>query len=990
MILFLISWLISFDLGTVSNKKGVTLKYINRFLEYSQVYLKSPDFCQTSAVCPTSGPNPDLKGPILVMVVLGVDHVGSGGAGVYLQLTFRARGVVTLVRSCHSKRLSRNFSTVEYMFFGVLMVDRGLHGIKAVFRSSCSLEFLTTLTRCCHFPQPEGNQEAVGRRHACPGHRSRPRASYELNSPMLLLAEKTKKMTGSEAHQHVQEEAGIEPTTFRSQDDYSTKEPQSPYERKGRKGVVRGTPAWSQDGGWSENHRVKIEAAESRTYPLQIKDGRDLSTQQSSGRTDGLVLGAAPPQARRHGARRPFYVAMELCVFHVWNQTYSVHILGRVGVWVSCCWGWKLVPVCSVMRAHSDLQAVIIMASVLLLNQNAIQLRTAPYIHERLQHYEESKPAPVLDSAAVLAQEVSFTSSSLQPFHMVMAAGRLPSCFLVNALQSVSLGLLDIRLEPRDGESKRLSARHRPESPVNSNTLSEQLELKSENGDIKELTKLLENPHVKPLTSLTRRRRLQNKCPHILFFNPELGAVHQILQVSQPDGAGFTLEDQASHHTSLPKHVLQEGVVLWTADMGLQLGRQGCQQRIQTCREGKITCQHKERQQSLTREYLQAQSQGAITFKVVPGSKEDAPIREPKVFLRALFDYDPSKDSAIPCKEAGLGFKKGSVLQIMSQEDATWWQAKHDGDANPRAGLIPSKQFQERRFALRQPAATLPLQRTLSRRPSVWHSKLFVTSWESSCSCSYGRGKVIWWKTCFLKPVQLLEGLKPQMTTGLSPSPPESFTPFPYVVQLFSCRVVLSRLRFVEYGEYKGNYYGTSLDTLRGVLAKKKVCLLDIQPHAIKLLRTAEFKPFVVFVKPPAMERLRETRKNAKIISSKDDKGSARPFTWFSIEPYLSSSLKLDVPSKTSRLNECSHVPALLLLGGGRGHGGQPEASWLQSEEDFQEMLNTAEMMESQYGHLFETVIVNDDLTTAFSELQSALKRVETETHFVPVSWTHS
>lgn len=47
----------------------------------------------------------------------------------------------------------------------------------------------------------------------------------------------------------------------------------------------------------------------------------------------------------------------------------------------------------------------------------------------------------------------------------------------------------------------------------------------------------------------------------------------------------------------------------------------------------------------------------------------------------------------------------------------------------------------------------------------------------------------------------------------------------------------------------------------------------------IKHLRTAEFKPFVVFVKPPSIERLRETRENAKIISGKDDKGSARLFT---------------------------------------------------------------------------------------------------------------
>lgn len=66
------------------------------------------------------------------------------------------------------------------------------------------------------------------------------------------------------------------------------------------------------------------------------------------------------------------------------------------------------------------------------------------------------------------------------------------------------------------------------------------------------------------------------------------------------------------------------------------------------------------------------------------------------MFIKALFDYDPNEDKAIPCKEAGLSFKKGDILQIMSQDDATWWQAKHADDANPRAGLIPSKHFQER------------------------------------------------------------------------------------------------------------------------------------------------------------------------------------------------------------------------------------------------------------------------------------------------------
>ncbi|XP_038131098.1 MAGUK p55 subfamily member 7-like [Cyprinodon tularosa] len=44
-------------------------------------------------------------------------------------------------------------------------------------------------------------------------------------------------------------------------------------------------------------------------------------------------------------------------------------------------------------------------------------------IHERLQHYEESKPVPVLDSAAALAQNVRFFSFCFIFYHMMMEAG---------------------------------------------------------------------------------------------------------------------------------------------------------------------------------------------------------------------------------------------------------------------------------------------------------------------------------------------------------------------------------------------------------------------------------------------------------------------------------------------------------------------------------------------------------------------------------------
>ena len=62
--------------------------------------------------------------------------------------------------------------------------------------------------------------------------------------------------------------------------------------------------------------------------------------------------------------------------------------------------------------------------------------------------------------------------------------------------------------------------------------------------------------------------------------------------------------------------------------------------------------------------------------------------------VRAHFTYDPMSDPIIPCKEAGLTFKRGDILHIVSQDDPNWWQARKEGDRTMRAGLIPGKQLQ--------------------------------------------------------------------------------------------------------------------------------------------------------------------------------------------------------------------------------------------------------------------------------------------------------
>uniref|UniRef100_A0A8C2DI98 Membrane protein, palmitoylated 7a (MAGUK p55 subfamily member 7) n=1 Tax=Cyprinus carpio TaxID=7962 RepID=A0A8C2DI98_CYPCA len=361
-----------------------------------------------------------------------------------------------------------------------------------------------------------------------------------------------------------------------------------------------------------------------------------------------------------------------------------------------------------------------------------------------------------------------------------------------------------------------------------------------------------------------------------------------------------------------------------------------------------------------------SQSQGAITFKVVPGIKEEAQSKEPKMFVKVLFDYNPAEDKAIPCKEAGLAFKKGDILQVMSQDDATWWQAKLEGDGNLRAGLIPSKPFQERLAnLLKTMRRKTGLRRSfrLSRRDKKTNKSMY----ECKRSEQYDTADVPTYEevtayhrkhgdrhrlVVLVGPTGVgLNELKRKLLisdpqhfsvtiphTSRSKRHQESDGVEYYFISKHLFDADIQNNKFIEHGEYKGNYYGTSFDSVRSVLSKNKVCLLDVQPHTLKHLRTAEFKPYVVFVKPPSIERLRETRKNTKVISGKDDKDSSKPF----------------------------------------------------SEEDFQEMISTAQMMENQYGHLFDKVIVNDDLTIAFNELKQALRKVETEAHWVPISWTHS
>lgn len=91
---------------------------------------------------------------------------------------------------------------------------------------------------------------------------------------------------------------------------------------------------------------------------------------------------------------------------------------------------------------------------------------------------------------------------------------------------------------------------------------------------------------------------------------------------------------------------------------------------------------------------------------------------------------------------------------------------------------------------------------------------------------------------------------------------------------------ILSR-KFVEHGEYERAYYGrnpllqiciysyfliiefvsgTSLEAIRAVVSSAKICVLNLHPQSLKLLRASDLKPYVVLVAPPSLEKLRQKK----------------------------------------------------------------------------------------------------------------------------------
>jgi MAGUK p55 subfamily protein 5 len=63
---------------------------------------------------------------------------------------------------------------------------------------------------------------------------------------------------------------------------------------------------------------------------------------------------------------------------------------------------------------------------------------------------------------------------------------------------------------------------------------------------------------------------------------------------------------------------------------------------------------------------------------------------------------------------------------------------------------------------------------------------------------------------------------------------------------------------FVEFGQYDRDLYGTSIDDIRHIVhTKHKICILNLNPDAIRTFDKTDLYPFIICIAAPAFERLK-------------------------------------------------------------------------------------------------------------------------------------
>ncbi|XP_075717848.1 disks large homolog 1 isoform X22 [Rhinoderma darwinii] len=273
------------------------------------------------------------------------------------------------------------------------------------------------------------------------------------------------------------------------------------------------------------------------------------------------------------------------------------------------------------------------------------------------------------------------------------------------------------------------------------------------------------------------------------------------------------------------------------------------------------------------------------------------------LYVRALFDYDKTKDSGLPSQ--GLNFKFGDILHVVNASDDEWWQARQvtaEGESE-EIGVIPSKRRVEKKERARlktvkfnskargdkgevpDDMGSKGLKHVTSNASDSESSYLILITDEYGCSQGGQEDYVLSYEPVnqqevnYSRPVIILGPMKDRINDDLISEFPEKFgscvphTTRPkrdYEVDRRDYHFVTSREqmekdiqdhKFIEAGQYNNHLYGTSVQSVREVAERGKHCILDVSGNAIKRLQIAQLYPISIFIKPKSVENIMEMNK---------------------------------------------------------------------------------------------------------------------------------
>ncbi|KAM3827489.1 disks large homolog 3 isoform 2-T2 [Vipera latastei] len=282
------------------------------------------------------------------------------------------------------------------------------------------------------------------------------------------------------------------------------------------------------------------------------------------------------------------------------------------------------------------------------------------------------------------------------------------------------------------------------------------------------------------------------------------------------------------------------------------------------------------------------------------------------LYVRALFDYDRTRDSCLPSQ--GLSFSYGDILHVINASDDEWWQARlvtPHGESE-QIGVIPSKKRVEKKERARLKTVKFHARTGMiesnrliktKRKKSFRLSRKFpfykskenlaqessgqeqgVTS-NTSDSESSSKGQedtilsyepVTRQEIHYARPVIVLGPMKDRVNDDLISEFPHKFgscvphttrprrenevdgQDYHFVASREQMEKDIQDSKFIEAGQFNDNLYGTSVQSVRAVAERGKHCILDVSGNAIKRLQQAQLYPIAIFIKPKSIEALME------------------------------------------------------------------------------------------------------------------------------------